>query len=109
MFSLTEVSISFVIPSVPEIFSSVSFILLVKLPCEVHVQVPRLFISRFPTVWVFFADSISTFRSWVVLFILYHSLNFRGFFQGFPYFFFWNFGLTHKCYSDIYLCAPAML
>ena len=44
-----------------------------KLASEIPVQVPKFFISRFSSIWVFF-DFISTFRSWTLLFISFHFL-----------------------------------
>lgn len=42
-----------------QIFSSISIILTVNLTSEVTAQVLELFISRYPSIWVFFTDPIS--------------------------------------------------
>ena len=61
-FALTNISISSIMSSVPEILSCLSCVLLVKLPFVVPVQVPKFFISKFPLVFIFFTDSASIFR-----------------------------------------------
>jgi len=58
-FSLTNVSISSVLSSVPEVLYVVSFILLVS----VVLLFPRFSISRITSICVFFIASISIFRS----------------------------------------------
>ena len=47
----------------PETVSSISYILLVPFASGVLVQIPKVFISRFFSFWVFFIDPISTFKS----------------------------------------------
>jgi hypothetical protein len=50
---LTRVSVTFIVSSMPEIVSSISScILLVMTASVVPVQVPKLFISKFPSAWV---------------------------------------------------------
>lgn len=73
-FSLTDVSISSITFSTPEILASISCILLVMFLPIVPVHTPRFSISRIPSVYVFFIAFISTFRSWTVLFISFTSL-----------------------------------
>jgi hypothetical protein len=63
VFSLPSVSFSSVVLSTPEILSALACILLVKLTSVVPLQIPKLFISRFPSVSLFCVDSISIFRS----------------------------------------------
>lgn len=60
-FSLTTVLIPSIVPSIPEILSSISFILLVMLKSVVPVHLPRFSASRIPSVCVFFIAPISTF------------------------------------------------
>jgi hypothetical protein len=77
--SLTGVSIS----TMPEILSSIFYILLVMLVSVAPVDLPRFSISRFPIVCVFFISSIFVFRfsfisfnSVIFFFVLsWHSLR----------------------------------
>ena len=69
MLSLTGLSVSSIVSSMAESFSSISCILLVMLASVVPVQVPRFSISRIPSVCVLFLSSISLFRIWTLLFI----------------------------------------
>lgn len=62
-FSVTEVSISSIIYSMPEILSSISYILLVMLASVVSDLFPRLSISRIASVCGLFSSAISTFFS----------------------------------------------
>jgi hypothetical protein len=62
-FSLTKVSISLFMIAMPEIISSISCILMVRFVLKVPVHDLKIFIPRFILDWVFFIDSISTFRS----------------------------------------------
>jgi hypothetical protein len=59
---LTEVYIPFIVSSMPSTLSSISCVLLVRFASEVPVQVPKFFILRLPSVWVFFIESISSFQ-----------------------------------------------
>jgi len=81
-------------PLVPEIPSSIDCILLMKLASVVPVQIPKIFISRIPSVCVFFMASILTFRSYLFpstvcvflcffkdLFISSNCLDFLGIFE----------------------------
>jgi hypothetical protein len=54
--------------SAPEVFSSISCILLLMLASMVPDFFPRVFIYRVVSLWVFFIVSTSLFRSWMVLF-----------------------------------------
>jgi hypothetical protein len=62
-FSLTVVSISSTISSTPEILSSISCIPLVILTSLIPDLFPRLYISRFASICIFFIVSTSTFMS----------------------------------------------
>jgi hypothetical protein len=59
IFSLTDVSISFITSSMPETLSSISCILLVMLATVVPLNLPRFSISRILPDCVFFIASIS--------------------------------------------------
>ena len=67
-FSLVDISIYSTVSSMPEILSSISYILLVMLASVVSVLFTRFFISRISSVCVFFIASITTFRFYTVLF-----------------------------------------
>lgn len=67
-FSLNNISV-YIVFSVTGIPSSICFIIMVKLVSVVLYWVPQFFIFRFPSIWFFFIDSISTF-----LFIFFHCL-----------------------------------
>jgi hypothetical protein len=71
--------------SAPEILSSISCILLLMLASMVPDFYPRVSISSFASLWVFFTVSTSIFRSWMVLFnsitsLVVFSCNFYGIF-----------------------------
>lgn len=80
---MTKVSISSIVPSTPEGLSSYSCILLVKIVTVVPTWIPKFFISRIPSAYVFFIASVSSFMSWTVLFISSYCLYFLGFFKEF--------------------------
>jgi hypothetical protein len=72
------------VSSAPEILSSISYILLVKLASMTSDLFPRFSISRVVSLSDFFIVSTSTFRSWMVLFnsftiLLVFSCNSRDF------------------------------
>jgi hypothetical protein len=48
--SLTNTSISSIVSSVPEIVSSISYILLLKFASVVSVQISKFFVSRIPII-----------------------------------------------------------
>lgn len=60
--------------------SLASHVLSVKLTSVMPVQVPQFFASRFPSVCIFYTDSISTYRSKAVLVISFLCL-YLSFFQ----------------------------
>ena len=66
-FSLTVVSISSNVSSIPEILSSVSCIASDNYICN-SWPLSRYSISRFASIWIFFIVFTSTFRSWITLF-----------------------------------------
>lgn len=59
---LTSISIPSVIYSMPEIFSSIFYILSMMLDSEITVQEPKFFISRVSSVLISSIDSVSTFK-----------------------------------------------
>lgn len=61
-FALTNASIFSIMSSMPDILSCISCVLLVKLPFVVPVHVPKIFVSKFPLVFIFFTDSASIFQ-----------------------------------------------
>jgi len=67
-FSLTDVTISFMVSSIPMIHSSSSCIMLVMLASIVLVLFSWFSISRVVSTCDFFIVSVSIFRSWTVLF-----------------------------------------
>ena len=83
-----------------EIVSFISYSLLVTLVSKVPVHV---FISRFPSVWVYFIDSVSIFKSQTVFFIFFHCLCFYRFFKGFVQFFFKYLSHLHKEYLKVFV------
>ena len=66
-FSLTDVLISSILSSTPEILSFTSYILLMILMSAVPVLFPRISVSMIVSVFVFFIASISIFRPWAVI------------------------------------------
>ena len=73
-FFWTDVSISSMVSSTPKIYSSITYILLVILMSVGSVLFPRFSIFRIASVYVFFIPSVSTFRSWTVLFTFFTCL-----------------------------------
>lgn len=61
--AMTSVSISSLVSSMPEIFFSISCILLVMLGSSVSIFLPWFSISGIPSVFLFFIDYISIFNS----------------------------------------------
>lgn len=117
-FSLTRVSSSSIVPSISEILSSISSVLLARLASEVPIHIPKFFISRPPSVWFLFIDYISTFKPWTVTFIPFSCLfTFSDFFTGLIHFLFTDFYHIHKsqstgfllCFSSAVVLRPAGL
>lgn len=75
--SLTDISISFMVSSMPEILSSTCYILLVNL--LIPVQIPNFFIYQIPAVYVPFINSNSIFGFLISFFISLHCLCVSGF------------------------------
>ena len=77
------------VSSVPEILFSISYILSVMLACMTSDLFPRFSISRVFSLCDFFIVSISTFRSWLILFNSFSCLpvlsciSFRELFMSF--------------------------
>jgi hypothetical protein len=67
---LTNISISSIVSSLPEVLFSISYTPLVKLVAVVPVHVPTFSISRM----CFLIASISIFRYWTVLFLSFTCL-----------------------------------
>jgi hypothetical protein len=112
-FSLTVVSISSIVSSMPEILSSIC-VLLVMFASVVPVLFPRFSISRVSSVCVFFIASIFIFRYYTVLFIflLLFDCIFLYFLKGFVCLFFFSLKVSIICISlnsRSSSCASSML
>jgi hypothetical protein len=100
-FSLTVVSISSKISSIPESLFSVSCILLVLLASVATDLFHRCFISRVASIYVSFIVSISTFRSSTALF--------NSFTCVFLFYFFYFKGLISFLFKCFYLFTCVFL
>lgn len=63
---------------------SISCLQLTRLASKIPIYVTKVLLSRFSSGWVFFIDSIFTFKSWPVF--TFHCLHFHWFFNRFIHF-----------------------
>lgn len=104
--ALTEVSISSIMSLLPEIMSSSSHILSVRLVSEVLVIAPKFFISRFPQFCFFFFFLILFPLSGLEMFYLFIStfcFVLIDFFKEFIHLLFKNLYHVHKSYLKVLL------
>ena len=72
-----------IVSSKPEVVSSISCILLSILASVIPVCIPTFFISRIPSVFLYFVASMSIFRPRIILLFSSTLCFFLAFFKGF--------------------------